>query len=309
MRTGRWNWPESKSQIRNPKSEAAGSDFGFRISDLAPMKPCISEATTMSCTFAEDVACYADAGCSGMEVWLTKLETHLETHSLDETRKLVTDRGLTLAAAAYQGGLLLSQGEARKAHFEHFRRRLDLCQALGIPTLLVVADFASAVDGQALERAVVSLKQAAQWASAFGVRLALEFRGHDTFCSSLDTAVALVTQCGEPNVGINFDVFHYYTGPSKLEDLDLLTRDNLAHVQLCDLAGVPRELASDADRVLPGDGDFRLGPILDRLRATGYDGWVSLELFNPTLWKAKPAQVAEIGLTALRKVLGLATNG
>jgi 4-hydroxyphenylpyruvate dioxygenase len=58
--------------------------------------------------------------------------------------------------------------------------------------------------------------------------------------------------------------------------------------------------------VLPGDGDFQLAPILDRLRAIGYDGWVSLELFNPTLWGAKPVQVAEVGFTALRKLLGLA---
>jgi 4-hydroxyphenylpyruvate dioxygenase len=270
------------------------------------MRPCISEATTLPCSFAGDVACYADAGCPAMEVWLTKLETHLESHSLDDTRRLLQDRGMTLAAAAYQGGLLLSQGDQRQAHFNHFRRRLDLCQQLSIPTLLVVADFVQTVEPLALERAVVSLKQAAQWAAAFGVRLALEFRGSDTFCASLDTALALITQCGEPNVGVCFDVFHYYTGPSKLEDLELLTPANLAHVQLCDVAGVPRELATDADRVLPGDGDFRLGPILDHLRAIGYGGWVSLELMNPNLWKAKPAQVAEVGITALRKSLGQA---
>src|SRR5262249_47694078 len=79
------------------------------------VKPCISEATTLPCTFAEDVAAYADASCPAMEVWLTKLETHLENHSAADTRKLLEDRQLTLAAAAYQGGLLLSQGEQRKA--------------------------------------------------------------------------------------------------------------------------------------------------------------------------------------------------
>ena len=45
------------------------------------MKPCISEATTMPSSFADDVANFADAGCSGMEVWLTKLEQHLESNS------------------------------------------------------------------------------------------------------------------------------------------------------------------------------------------------------------------------------------
>jgi sugar phosphate isomerase/epimerase len=268
------------------------------------MKLCISEATTLPATFAEDVAAYADAGCPAMEVWLTKLEKHLETESADATRRLLADRNMSLAAASYQGGLLLSQGEERRAHYDHFRKRLDLCQQFGIGTLLVVADFVSAVDTTALQRAVVSFTQAAQWAAGFDVRLALEFRGGNKFCASLDTALALVAHCGEPNVGVAFDVFHYYTGPSKFEDLGLLTSENLAFVQLCDVAGVPRELATDSDRVLPGDGDFRLGPIVERFRAIGYDGWVSLELMNPQLWQNPPAQVAELGMMALHRVVG-----
>jgi 2-keto-myo-inositol isomerase len=268
------------------------------------MRPCISEATTLPTPFADDVAAYADAGCEAMEVWLTKLETHLEKHSAADTRKLLEDRRMTLAAAAYQGGLLLSQGEQRKAHYDHFKRRLELCQQLGIRTLLVVADFAESVDQTSLGRAVVSLAQAAQWAAGFDVRLALEFRGSATFCSSLDTALALVAECGEPNVGVCLDVFHYYTGRSKFEDLGLLTPANLAFVQVSDLAGVARELASDGDRVLPGDGDFQLGPIVQALRQIGYDGWVSLELMNPTLWQTKPSTVAELGLMALRRLLG-----
>jgi sugar phosphate isomerase/epimerase len=154
-----------------------------------------------------------------------------------------------------------------------------------------------------MERAVVSLKQAAQWAAGFGVRLALEFRGSDTFCSSLDTALLLTRHCGEPNVGINFDLFHYYKGPSKLEDLDLLTKDDLAFVQLCDVAGLPRELMTDSDRVLPGDGDFQFSPILDRLRNVGYDGWVSLELLNPVLWQSNPTHLLELGLSSLKRVM------
>jgi sugar phosphate isomerase/epimerase len=267
------------------------------------MKPCISEATTMPGTFAEDVQAYAAGGFTAMEVWLTKLENHLAVHSAADTRRLVQDHGMTLAAASYQGGLLLSQGEERKAHFDHFRRRLDLCQQFGIGTLLVVADFVHAVDATALGRALVSLKQAAQWAAGFDVRLALEFRSTSRFCASLDTALALVTQCDEPNVGVNLDVFHYYTGPSKFEDLALLTPRNLAFVQVSDLAGVPRELAADSDCVLPGDGDFRLAPIVQRLREIGYDGWVSLELMNPTLWRTKASQVAEVGLAALKRLL------
>lgn len=273
------------------------------------MKPCLSETLTMPQSFAGDVATFAGVGCNAMEVWFTKLEDHLQTASLDDTRKLLDAHGMKLAAAAYQGGLLLSQGEQRKAHYDHFRSRLDLCQQLGIPTLIVVADFVANVDATMLQRAVVSLAQAAQWASAFGVTLALEFRGRSTFCASLDTALDLIHECGEPNVGVCFDVFHYYTGPSKFEDLERLTPQNLAHVQLCDLAGVFREIAGDGNRILPGDGDFRLGPILDHLRTIGYEGFVSVEVLDQTLWQLNPAQVAEVAMTALRRILGQTSLG
>jgi 4-hydroxyphenylpyruvate dioxygenase len=238
-----------------------------------------------------------------LEVWLTKLEKHLEAHTIADTRKLLADRRVRPVAASYQGGLLLSQGDARRVHYDHFRKRLELCQALAIGTVLVVADFTDRPQPSDLERAVVSLTQAGQWAAGFGVRLALEFRASDAFCASLDTALRLVEACGEANIGVNFDVFHYFKGPSKEADLELLTPKNLAFVQVCDLAGVPRELASDGDRIMPGDGDLPLTALLDTLRSGGYDGFASLELMNPTFWRLKPAQVLEIGMAAMRRVV------
>lgn len=257
----------------------------------------------MAATFADDAADYPAGGCAALEVWLTKLEKHLLDVSAADTQKALADRGVRLVAAAYQGGLLLSQGEQRRAHFDHFKRRLDLCQRFGIPTLVLAADFAAAPDAPALGRAVAALAQAGQWAAAFGVRLALEFRGTDAFCSCLDTALTLVEQCREPNVGVCLDAFHFYKGPSKHEDLERLTGANLFHVQVSDVAGVPRELMTDADRVMPGEGDFRLGPIVERLKAIGYTGGVALELMNPVLWQLKSTQVVELGMAALRRAL------
>jgi sugar phosphate isomerase/epimerase len=267
------------------------------------MIPCISQATTLAAPFADDVAHYPAGGCRAIEVWLTKLEKHLQDVPVEDTRKALADRGVQLVAAAYQGGLLLSQGEGRKAHFDHFKRRLDLCQQFGIPTMLLVADFARTPDAQDLGRAVVSLGQAAQWAAGFGVRIALEFRGTDTFCSCLDTALTLVEQCGEANAGVCLDSFHFYKGPSKTEDLERLTGANLFHVQVSDVAGVPRELMTDADRVMPGEGDFRLAPLVNRLKAINYTGGVALELMNPVLWQMKATQVVELGVAALERLL------
>jgi len=55
-------------------------------------------------------------------------------------------------------------------------------------------------------------------------------------------------------------------------------------------------VATDADRVLPGDGDYRLDDIVQELRRIGYERLGVLELMNPTLWQVRGTQVAEVGL-------------
>jgi 4-hydroxyphenylpyruvate dioxygenase len=266
------------------------------------MVPCVSQATTLSADFAGDIAGLADGGCTHIELWLTKLEQHLRAATPADTRAMLADRGLTPAAASYQGGLLTSQGDERKAHFDHFRSRLDLLQSLGVPVLVLAPDHLPKPDPTAMQRAVVSLAQAAQWAAGFGVKLALEFRP-GTVCTNLDTAITLTDACREPNAGVCLDAFHFHAGPSKEADLDRLTAANLFHVHVCDVAGVPRELMTDGDRVLPGEGDFRLAPLVQRLRQVGYAGAVSVELMNPTVWRCKPSQVAELALAAVGRLL------
>jgi hypothetical protein len=59
-----------------------------------------------------------------------------------------------------------------------------------------------------------------------------EFRRDSTFCAQPRHGPGgAVAGAGEANVGVNLDVFHYYTGPSKFEDLDLLTPQTLAFVR------------------------------------------------------------------------------
>ncbi len=272
------------------------------------MKPAISQVCCLNSPFEKDVADFAAGHCGAIEVWLTKLETFLQSHAVDDARRLLDEHELTAPAASYQGGLLTSQGEARREAWELFGRRLDLCKQLGIGTLVVACDIAGPLTQQDIERAQMSLTQAAQQAGMRGVRVALEFQARAAFGNNLQTATALVAEVGSPHLGICLDAFHYYTGPSKPDDLAHLTKDNLFHVQFCDLADVPREFAADSDRILPGDGDIPLGPIIDHLQAIDYQGLVSLELMNPQIWQIPALQLGEIGTTALRKLLGQAAQ-
>lgn len=271
------------------------------------MKLALSQVCSLDAPLERDVADYAAGKCQAIELWVGKLDTYLEKHSEDDLRRLLEKHEVTAPVASFQGGLLDSQGAFRRQHWDAFEKRLVQCRALAIGTLVVAADVAGPLAQQDVERVQTSLREAAELAGRHGVRLALEFQARSAFVNNLETAAALVTEIASPHLGICLDAFHYHVGPSKPEDLAYLSAENLFHVQLCDLAGVPREFATDADRILPGDGDVHLGPLIARLTEIDYAGCVSIELMNPQIWRIGPLEFGEIAMTALRKILGQAS--
>jgi 4-hydroxyphenylpyruvate dioxygenase len=273
------------------------------------MLPAISQVCTLQAPFDKDIDDFAAGHCSAVEIWWGKLEAYLKDHSLDDVRRLLAENEMAAPVASFQGGLLTSQGDARREHWALFAHRLELCRDLGIGTMVLAGDVEGPLGEQDFDRVRVSLRQAAEQAAAAGVRIAFEFQSRAVFPNNLQSAAMLIADCGRSNLGICLDLFHYDTGPSKPEDLACLTVENLFHVQLCDLAGHLREFATDADRVLPGDGDIRIEPVIARLREIGYTGPVSVELMNPQIWRIPPRQVGEVAMTALRRVLGMASMG
>ena len=273
------------------------------------MIPTLAQVCSLNSPFEKDVEDYAAGQCHSLELWLGKLEGYLEKHTVDDVRRLLDEHEMQAPVASFQGGLLASQGEFRRQHWSSFANRLALCRQLGVQTLVIVGDLTGELNPTDFERVRHSLREAAERAGEAGVRIALEFQARAQLCNNLQTAVALVAETAHPALGICLDVFHYYLGPSKFEDLGYLTVENLFHVQLADLSQLPRELAADADRILPGDGDFLLEPIVEPFAAIGYAGPVSVELMNPHIWQIPPRQFGEVALTALRKTLGLASMG
>lgn len=267
------------------------------------MIPTISQVCCLASSFDADIEDFAAGDCRSVEIWLTKLEDYLQRHSVAEVLGWLERFEMSAPVASFQGGLLASQGERRKEAWELLARRLDLCRQMGIGTLTVACDVPPPLSQETIDRVQVSLVQLAQEAGKRGLKAALEFQVTSAFGNNLQTAAALVAEVASPHLGLSLDAFHFCVGPSKLEDLGYLSPANLFHVQLCDLADIPRELATDAARILPGDGDLPLAAIVERLRQIDYRGAVSLEILNPRLWQVPARQLGEIGMTALRKVL------
>ncbi|MEI6635400.1 MAG: sugar phosphate isomerase/epimerase family protein [Planctomycetota bacterium] len=270
------------------------------------MKPAIATVCSLEASLGTVLDDYAAGHVDAVDLWLGHADAFIGEHGMATLRERCAAAGITPVAASFQGGLLTSQGEARREHWRHFDERLGLCRDLGIPVLVIAGDAFGPLGAEDLGRLSVSLADAAARAADAGVRLALEFDARASFPNNLQSAVAVVEQVASPALGLCLDWFHYAVGPSKPLDLWLLSNENLAHVQLSDIADVPREMAADADRILPGEGTSPPDELVHRLGEIGYAEAVAVELFNPALWRVPPRQFGEIAMTSLRKTLGQA---
>ena len=264
----------------------------------------ISQVCSLHSPLETDLENFAAANCQYMEAWFTKLESYLESHSEQQLKELLVKHGITIPVASFQGGLLASQGEARQVSWDQFRARLDLCRQLGIQTVVVAADVMDPLDEKTVQRVRFSARELASEAKGRGLRVALEFQARATFINNLQTCLAIVEEVASPHLGVCLDAFHFHVGCSKHQDLRQLSRETLFHVHLCDVANAPREFAAAADRILPGDGDMDVSLLYQSCLEIGYQGCISLELLNPTIWQVLSRQVAEVGMNALNRLNG-----
>src|SRR5262249_33894996 len=112
------------------------------------------------------------------------------------------------------------------------------------------------------------------------------------FLATLGTLMKLLRDAAHPNVRPMLDCYHFWSGMSKFEDLELLRAGELAHVHFQDTPEMPRELLTSTTRVIPGDGVTPLVRILKKLTEKGYAGSLSVELFLPEFQQGDPYEVA-----------------
>ena len=98
-----------------------------------------------------------------------------------------------------------------------------------------------------------------------------------------------------------------YKGNSGFNGLKLLNDAAVPVFRFNDYpADPPRETINDSHRVYPGDGVAPISAILRDLRAGGFRGALSLELFNREYWKQAPLTVARTGLKKMQAAVSKA---
>ena len=142
---------------------------------------------------------------------------------------MLTDLGLTPVSAAAVLPDLWIRGPARAASLETWRRRCDQFASLGLEKVyspsvtnrpVTADDFAATPD---------CIREAGEIAQEFDLTAMIEFLRTSTHLATLTSALKVIREAGHPNVRPMLDFFHFWSGLSKFDDLDLLQPGELAH--------------------------------------------------------------------------------
>jgi 2-keto-myo-inositol isomerase len=247
----------------------------------------------------------AEAGYDGIEPWIEELDRHVAAGgSLDDLARLAGDLGLRIENGIGFFEWIVDDDARRAAAFEEARRNMDMLARLGCPRVAAPPFGATDAAGLDLRAAAGRYAKLLEVGRRYGVTPVVEFWGASRCLGRLSEAVFVAVESGQPDACILADVFHMHRGGSPFGGLRLLgpTTLGLLHVNDYPAAG-SAEALTDADRVFPGDGVAPWPEVLGALRAIGFRGPLSLELFNKAYWQRDALAVAREGLEKLRQLV------
>ena len=249
--------------------------------------------TSAGAGYRKSLEGWAKAGIKNVEPASGLLDDFLKNDSLASAKRILTDHGLKVVSGAVGTTGLWEPNPKFAENLEAFKKRCEQFAELGAPLVYSPCATAAKFTPDDYARSPENIRRVAEVAQQFHLKVAAEFVRSSTFLASLPTALRLHRAAAHPNFGILFDCYHFWSGPSKMEDLELIRPGEIIHAHLNDTPEMPRELLDLQSRVVPGDGVAPLDRILRKLVQQGYAGPISVELFLPKYQQADPFELAK----------------
>ena len=198
-------------------------------------------------------------------------------------RKVLDDNGLTCSTVTVSGedtNPISSDAVIRRAAVDDLKRKIEFSAILGSDVM--VGPFHQPLgvfsgDGPSADeksRAAEVHRAAAVAAAGAGLKLGIEYlnRFECYFLNTAADAVAHVKRVGHPAFSTMYDTFH-----ANIEEKDPIAayRDHAEHIVHFHV--------SENDRGTPGKGSIPWTETFRALRASAYDGWLTIEAFGRAL--------------------------
>ncbi|HJN08437.1 MAG: sugar phosphate isomerase/epimerase [Pirellulaceae bacterium] len=262
---------------------------------------CLNTSTIKPQPMLEKIRLTAEAGFEAIELWINDIYEFVgQGGEVRDIEQALADQGLPvvsmIAARAW--------GEAIEVEYpimlDEVKRRLELCARFGCPWLVCSPPRQSCDLAQITRR----YKDILELGRPLGVKPTFEYISFFGSVFQLKQAWQVVEQINDPDATLILDAFHSWNSRSTLDELRHIPGDRISHYHIDDAhPNIPATKQMDPDRVMIGEGVIDLPSEIQVLREIGYQGAISLELFNQQLWSQDPSEVLRIGIDRMRALL------
>lgn len=252
----------------------------------------------LSGDLAEKLAAIAAAGFDGVEIFEQDFLTF--DGGARDVGRMIRDHGLEITLFQPFRDFEGMPEPERGRTFDRAERKFDLMEELGTELMLVCSNLSPASLG-GIDRAAADFAELGARAAARGLRVGYEALAWGRHISDHRDAWEVVRRADHEAVGIILDSFHTLSRRIDVGSIRAIPGDRIFIVQLADAPQIHMDLLywSRHFRTMPGQGDLAVADFMAAVAATGYDGHLSLEVFNDQFRGASPRSVAVDGRRSL----------
>jgi 2-keto-myo-inositol isomerase len=235
---------------------------------------------------------WAKAGIRQVELTANHLDDFLKANSLAAAKRVLTDNGLTPVSANAGAPGIFEPNPKRDAALENLRHRCQQFAELGLPRIYQPSASSAKFTLDDFKAGAANMREVGEIARNYNLTFMVEAPRNSSFIASLSTLLKMTRDANHPSLKPMFDFYHFWTGPSRMEDLESARPGEIAHVHFQDVPDIPREMLDQSTREIPGDGIAPVDRILQALAKVEYAGVLSVELFLPRFQQADPFVLA-----------------
>ena len=246
----------------------------------------------------EKLAAIAAAGFDGVEIFENDFLTFDGTPA--EVGRMVRDHGLEITLFQpfrdFEG---LPEPQRSRA-FDRAERKFDLMQELGTDLMLVCSNVSPLSLG-GIDRAAADFRELGERAAKRGLRVGYEALAWGRHINDHRDAWEIVRRAGHPSIGLILNSFHTLARKIDVASIRAIPGERIFIVQLADAPLIDMDLLywSRHFRNMPGEGDLPVADFMRAVAATGYDGPLSLEIFNDQFRGGSPKSISVDGRRSL----------
>ncbi|MEU3931092.1 TIM barrel protein [Streptomyces sp. NPDC029044] len=246
---------------------------------------------SLSGSLTEKLDAAARAGFDGVEIFENDLLASPLTP--EDVRARCADLGLRIDLYQPMRDIEAVPETEFARNLRRARHKFELMRRLGADTVLVCSSVSpQAVDDDAL--AAEQLSRLADAARESGVRVAYEALAWGRHVSTYDHAWRIVEAAGHPALGTCLDSFHILSRGTGTKGIEDIPGEKIFFLQLADAPLLAMDVLqwSRHYRCFPGQGGFDVAGLVRHVLATGYDGPLSLEVFNDVFRQSEAGPTA-----------------